>query len=188
MRTTLTAAGVFAGTNVDDLLVVTLLFVAARSGRPRRWAIVLGQAAGFTVLLAASVLISLGLLVVPEQWTRLLGVFPLAIGLRGLWLAIRRSDDDEPPPMAGGLLAVAGLTIVNGADDVSVYTPLLRTLSPSAIVVTIAVFYVGVACWCTAGWLLSTHPTVAPWLDRVQHWLGPAVFVAIGAVILLGVL
>ena len=44
--------GIFAGTNIDDLLVLTVLFVSATAGRPHRWEIVTGQVLGFTVLLA----------------------------------------------------------------------------------------------------------------------------------------
>ena len=47
------AAGVFAGTNVDDIIVLTVLFLAARtSGRPRPWQIWVGQYAGIAVLVA----------------------------------------------------------------------------------------------------------------------------------------
>ena len=37
LRTTGAAAAIFAGTNVDDLIVLTVLFLAGRAtGRPRR--------------------------------------------------------------------------------------------------------------------------------------------------------
>jgi cadmium resistance protein CadD (predicted permease) len=49
--TAVTAAGVFAGTNVDDLLVLTVLFLSAHTtGRPRPWHVWVGQYAGIAVL------------------------------------------------------------------------------------------------------------------------------------------
>lgn len=47
LRTALAAVGLFAGTNVDDLVVLTTLFLAARArGRPRVVQIWSGQALG----------------------------------------------------------------------------------------------------------------------------------------------
>lgn len=183
-----TGLGIFAGTNVDDLLVLTLLFVSAHAGRPRRWSIVAGQVLGFSTLLAASVAIAIGLGAVPEQWIRLLGVIPLGIGALGLWRGLRGSGESEPPPLAAGMWSVAALTIANGADNLSVYPPVFRTLGVGPAVVTGVVFYLGVAVWCAAGVLLSTHNGVVGALGKVQHWLGPSVFIALGVVILLDVL
>jgi cadmium resistance protein CadD (predicted permease) len=49
------AAGVFAGTNVDDIIVLTVLFLSARaSGKPKAWQVWVGQYAGIGVLVAVS--------------------------------------------------------------------------------------------------------------------------------------
>lgn len=121
------AVGVFAVTNIDDVLVLTVLFVSSeRTGRPRPWGIVAGQYLGFTALLAASVAVYLGVVALDAALVRLLGVVPLALGLRGLWQTVRRrrhDGDDESPPTVRSMWAVAGLTIANGADNISVYVP-----------------------------------------------------------------
>ena len=120
------AAVVFAGTDIDDILILTLLFVAARStGRPRAWQIVLGQYAGIAVLVGASAVVAAGLLVVPDPWTGLLGLLPVALGVRAL---LRRDDDEESPGVVTGTIGVAGVTIANGADNIAVYVPVFRTL------------------------------------------------------------
>lgn len=183
-----TGLGIFAGTNIDDVLVLTMLFVSARSGRPRRWEIVAGQTGGFTALLAASVVIATALGAVPDRWIRLLGLVPIAVGLTGLWRTITRPDDAEPPPLAGNLWSVAVLTVANGADNLSVYPPLLRAIGPGPAITTGIAFYLGVALLCTAGVLLGSHQPVAARLQRIQHWLGPLVFIGLGVIILLGVL
>jgi cadmium resistance protein CadD (predicted permease) len=182
------ALGVFAATNIDDVLVLTVLFVSSRSaGRPRPWGIVAGQYLGFSALLAASVIISFGLLALDERWVRLLGLLPIALGARSLWLAYRRRAEDAPP-IASSWLAVAGVTIANGADNVSVYAPLLRVLDPIRLVITVVVFFVGVAIWVAIARGLGTHQRVAQRLGRIQHWLGPLIFIALGVTILLDVL
>ncbi|GAA1789822.1 cadmium resistance transporter [Luedemannella flava] len=184
--TILTAAGVFAGTNVDDLVVLTVLFLSARAvGRPRPWQVWAGQYAGIGVLVAVSVAAALGLAVVPDEWIRLLGLIPLALGVKGLVTAVRsRGSADDPAPVATGWAAVAGITIANGADNIAVYTPLLRTIGVPDAVLTIAVFAVGVAVWCLAGAWLGSHPRVVSGVRRFGHCLVPGVFVLLGVVIL----
>lgn len=181
------ALGVFAATNIDDVLVLTVLFVSSRTGRPHRGAIVAGQYLGFSVLLGASLGISFGLLALDESWVRLLGLLPIALGLRGLWLALRHHADDAPP-IAGSWWAVAGITIANGADNISVYAPLLRTMDPPRTGVTLVVFYLGVALWLGIAYMLGRHHRVAETLGRIQHWLGPLIFIGLGVAILLNLL
>ncbi|WP_446215904.1 hypothetical protein [Micromonospora sp. IBHARD004] len=59
------AAAVFAATNIDDIVVLTVFFVAARhAGRPHPWHIVAGQYPGIGALVAVAVVVAAGLLVV----------------------------------------------------------------------------------------------------------------------------
>ncbi|WFE52818.1 hypothetical protein [Micromonospora sp. WMMD1155] len=49
------AAVVFAATDIDDIVTLTLFFVAARTtGRPRPWQIVAGQYVGIAALAPAT--------------------------------------------------------------------------------------------------------------------------------------
>lgn len=76
------AAGVFAGTDVDDLVVLTVLFLTARAtGRPRPWQIWVGQYLGIGVLVTVSALAALGPTLVPDRWVGLLGLVPLGLGV-----------------------------------------------------------------------------------------------------------
>lgn len=180
------AAATFAGTNIDDLIVLTVLFLSARAGgRPRPWQIWAGQYGGIAVLVAVSVVAALGLTVVPEDYVGLLGLVPFALGLRGLVEALRARDagTDASPVVATGLISVAGVTIANGADNISVYTPVFRTIGAPATVVTIAVFGAGVALWCLAASWLGSHQRVIEIIERHGHWIVPAVFMTIGAFI-----
>jgi len=172
------AVGAFAGTNVDDILILAVLFAA---GRPRAWEIWAGQYLGILTLIAISVVAALGLTLVPDRWVPLLGLIPITLGVRGL---VRARDDDEPPAIAGSSFAVAAVTIANGADNIAVYTPMFRALGCEDVIVTIAVFLVMVAVWCVAARALGSHRHAAAVIERWGHWLVPAVFIAIGLVIL----
>lgn len=188
------AVGVFAATNVDDLVIVTVLFVlASRGGAPsetatprlRSWQVWVGQYLGTAVLVAVSVAAAAGLHVIPDRWVGLLGVVPLGIGLYGLVRAIRGEDDAEPMPVARDVVTVAALTIANGADNVAVYAAVFRTLSWGDTVTITVVFAAGVALMCLAGrWLGSRRLLVAA-VERSGHWIVPIVFIVIGTIILL---
>ncbi|WP_230690294.1 cadmium resistance transporter [Catellatospora paridis] len=182
------AVALFAGTNVDDLIVLTVLFLSSRTaGRPRRWEIWAGQYAGIAALVAASALVAAGLAVVPERWVGLLGLVPLLLGVRALIQTLRSRGDGGPPPaVATTALAVAGVTVANGADNIAVYTPVFRTIGLTDSLLTIAVFAVLVAVWCAAASWLGSHPRVVTAIERYGHWLVPAVFILIGLAILTG--
>jgi cadmium resistance protein CadD (predicted permease) len=187
LSTVLSAAAVFAGTNIDDLLVLTVLFLAARgSGRSRPAQIWAGQYLGIAVLTAVAVLAAAGLAVLPDRWVRLLGLAPLVLGLAGLVRAARPRGGDASLATGPGTLAVAGITIANGGDNIAVYTPLFRASGPAATAMTVAVFAAGVALWCLAAGWLGSRPGVVSALRRTGPWLVPATFVTIGLAILLG--
>ena len=192
-----TAVALFAATNIDDLVVLTLLSASSRaSGRPRRWEIWGGQYLGFAVLVGLSLAAGRGLSLVPTRWLWLLALIPLTVGVVTLVAAIRaarRGEQSTPSlPRATGLsnvrwlswvagvAGVATLTVVDGADNLAAYTPVFATANEGRIAVTLAVFAVGVAVWCTAGALLTRHHRITDTLPRYGRWILPAAFILIG--------
>lgn len=150
---------VFAATDIDDIVILTLFFVAARTtGRPRPWQIVAGQYLGIGALALASAVVAAGLLVVPDPWTGLLGLLPIALGVR----ALRASDDDVTPAVVTGTLGVAGVTIANGADNVAVYVPVFRALGAADSAVFLLVFVLLIALWCAMRRLAGRAPPGGP--------------------------
>jgi cadmium resistance transport/sequestration family protein len=181
------AIGLFAATNIDDIVVLTVLFVASARGGIAGWKIVAGQYLGFVTLVVISVVAALGLTIIPDEWVGFIGVIPLGIGIFLLVRGLRRRDDDDDDSkiQAGGLFAVAGITIANGADNISLYTPVFRTMSPADTALTIGVFLVLVAAWCLVGRAVGTNRRVTELLERIEHWLVPAVFIGLGTYIIL---
>jgi cadmium resistance protein CadD (predicted permease) len=178
-----TAVALFAATNVDDLVVLALLNAASRAAsRPRRREIWVGQYLGFAVLVGVALAAGRGLSLLPERWLWLLALIPFTLGvvtLIGVIRAVRRGEQPAPPS-AGGLLGVAALTIVDGADNLAAYTPVFATAGGGQIIVTLVVFAVGVAVWCLAGSLLVRHDRVIGVLARHGHWILPIAFILIG--------
>ncbi|RFA06478.1 cadmium transporter [Subtercola boreus] len=183
------AIGLFAATNIDDIVVLTVLFLASTRGSMPAWKVVVGQYLGFATLVVISVIAAAGLTIIPDQWVGLLGLIPLGIGVVGLIRTLRRGadddDDNESSISAVGLVGVAGITIANGADNISLYTPVFRTSPVADTVVTIIVFFLLVAVWCLVARSVGTNKTVTEMLEKVEHWLVPAVFIGLGLFILI---
>lgn len=180
-----TAIGAFAATNIDDFVLLTILFVDSQKGGLRRGHIIAGQYLGFAVLLMVSVAAAAGLVVVPPRWVGLLGLLPLAVGVRGfIKVARHRSDHGAEPVASNDLLSVAAVTVANGGDNLAVYVLLFHAQAPSDTAITVAVFLALLAVWCASAALVGTRARVKAALISTGQWLVPVVYFIIGAVIL----
>ena len=182
-----TAAALFAGTNIDDLVVISMLSATSLTGgRPRRWEIWAGQYLGLAIVTGVAVAAGQGLAHLPGQWLWLLALVPIGLGVVSLIGAIRslRRGEQPGPPSVGGVLGVAGLMLAGSADNFAAYTPFFATAPAGQITVAVAVFAVGVATWCLAGGLLARHSAMTAAVGRYGHWILPAVYILIGLYIL----
>ncbi|MFJ7300296.1 cadmium resistance transporter [Streptomyces sp. NPDC099088] len=185
------AVGLFAVTNIDDLLVLALFFAqgAGHPGSTRR--IVLGQYLGFTAILAVAVAAAFGATFLPASAIPYLGLLPLALGLKAAWQAWRDhregNGDEEEETGTGGpnSFEVAAVTFANGGDNIGVYVPVFTTAGTGGMSVYAAVFLVLVAVWCLGGKFFATRPVIAKALARWGHILLPLVLITIGLLILI---
>jgi cadmium resistance protein CadD (predicted permease) len=190
---------VFASTNIDDIFLLAAFFADPRL---RHRSIVVGQYLGIGALVLASALAALFALALPGGWVALLGVVPLLLGLRRL-LALRtdtvggeggdeqhRIQDQEHKTerrLRSQALAVASVTVANGADNVGVYVPLFAT-AVEAIPTYALTFAVMTGVWCALGYLLVNNRILGGAIRRYGHVVLPIVLIALGAYILSGAL
>jgi cadmium resistance protein CadD (predicted permease) len=183
------AVVLFASTNVDDVFVLIGLFADPKL---RVGQIVLGQYIGIGGLYATSVAASLISLVVPAAYIGLLGLAPIAIGVKKAWELWRGSEGQrrEAQPAAqgqggaGNVVAVAAITLANGGDNISIYTPLFATRSGADIALIGVVFSLMTAVWIGAAHYLTHQRTLGAPIRRYGHRLVPFVLIALGALIL----
>ena len=192
----LSAAGiavvVYASTNIDDLLILAVFFA---DPRVRIGAVIAGRFIGLAVLVLVSAGAALLAMAVPGEWLVLLGLVPLALGLRLLPALWGRGNDasagpdDAPAAPRRGFFAqaftVAGVTLANGGDNLGVYIPLFAT-APQAIITYVLVFAVMTAAWCALGYLAVNNPLIGSRIRRHGHVLLPVVLIALGLYILSG--
>ena len=181
LTTVLQAIGLFAATNIDDIIVLSLFFArgARQSGTTAR--ILAGQYLGFAGILVAAIGAFLPPAVIPY-----FGLIPLGIGLWAAWQAWRGDDDDEAK-VAGkkvGVWTVAGVTFANGGDNIGVYTPVFLSVEPLAVVTYIVIFLALVGVLVALAKFVATRPPIAEVLERWEGILFPIVLIGLGIVIL----
>ncbi|MEU3169138.1 cadmium resistance transporter [Streptosporangium sp. NPDC006930] len=187
------AVGLFAVTNIDDILILALFFAQGTGHRGAAARVVAGQYLGFLGILAVAVAAAFGATFLPEPVLPYLGLLPLALGIkagRQAWKAHRDGRNgagQTAEEHAGGpkVLEVAAVTFANGGDNIGVYVPVFATAGIGSMAVYVTVFLALVAVWCVAGRFFATRPIVARALSRWGHILLPIVLVGVGLLILI---
>ena len=189
LTTVLQAIGLFAATNIDDIIVLSLFFArgAGQSGTTAR--ILAGQYLGFAGILVAAILVTIGAgAFLPSAAIPYFGLIPLGLGLWAAWEAWRGDDDDDDEAkVAGkkvGVGTVAGVTFANGGDNIGVYTPVFLSVEPLAVVAYCVIFLALVAVLVALARFVATRPPIAEVLERFEHILFPIVLIGLGIVIL----
>jgi cadmium resistance protein CadD (predicted permease) len=187
-----TVMALFAGTNVDDMIIISLLSASAQAGRPpKHWQIWAGQYVGFGVLIGASIALGRGLALAPDRFLWVLALLPFGIGAFGLVNLIRsrrRGEEPKPPSSTAGMYGVAAITIIDGGDDLAAYTPFYATIHTSETLVSLAVFAVMIAVWCLIGRWISRYKKVAEAIDEFGEWILPVTMVLLGLYVLVDTL
>jgi cadmium resistance protein CadD (predicted permease) len=199
----------FVATNIDDIVVLTVFF--SRSTFHAR-NIVIGQYLGIGSLTAISALGSLVALVVPPYIIGLMGLVPIAIGVKELHEMRTNKDRTEKKEEEENekelskkkkllqqqekktgirhhpylsFLTVAAVTISNGGDNIGIYTPLFASYnSPSEVITLISVFMAMTAVWCAMGYYLIRHPLLEKKMRRFGSLVLPFVLIGLGLYIM----
>ncbi len=180
----------FVATNIDDLLILIAFF--ANSHRFPLPQIVLGQYAGMGALLAISIVGLLIALIVPNNLIGLIGIFPIAIGIKELLELLKNGDNEESAKQLSrsGLIAylpfltVAAVTF-SGGEEIGVYTSVFATYNEaSEIIIIVLVVMVLTGLWCAVAYRLVNRPLIASSIKRIGTVALPFVLTGLGIYIL----
>lgn len=183
------AVSLFASTNIDDLFVL-LGFLSDPKFKLRQ--VVAGQLLGITVLYGLSVTASLISLVIAPAYVGLLGLAPIYIGAKKVWNLYKSdaaTNEDvanftQTPAGRGNIIAVAAVTLANGADNISIYTPVFAIKSSVDIALIGLVFAIMTLIWVWAAHGLTYHRTLGAPIRRYGHRIVPFVLIGLGVLIL----
>ena len=191
-------ATAFVATNIDDLFILIAFF--ANSHRFPLPQIVLGQYSGMGALLAISIVGSLIALIVPDNLIGLIGIFPIAIGIRELLELLKNGDNNEEEESAAKqlpqsrrgrrltaylpFLTVAAVTF-SGGEEIGIYTSVFATYHEvSEIIIIVLVVMVLTGVWCTVAYHLVNRPQIASSIKRIGTVALPFVLIGLGIYIL----
>ena len=174
---------VFASTNIDDVFVL-IGFFADKSFRARD--VVVGQYLGVCALYLISAITALISLVIPTAYIGLLGLAPIAIGIRKLYYLWRSQETEKSIAGSGGhgrRLTVAVVTMANGGDNIAMYTVLLTTCERFDVPVIGIVFAIMTGFWCLGAHWLVNHRALGLPIRTQAHRIVPFVLIGLGILI-----
>lgn len=188
----------FAATNLDDLVILTLLF-ARVSPTFRGEHIVAGQYLGFLLLVLASLPGFLFGLWIPKTWLGLLGILPILIGLNQLIQAeapeetVQEISTSLPTRQRSGTwqsyvsrflspptYQIAAITFANGGDNIGIYVPLFANSNLAGLSVILTVFLILIAVWCGTAYHLTQYSLFRKYLAHYGHKVVPFVLIGLG--------
>ncbi|PMB54175.1 transporter [Fischerella thermalis CCMEE 5201] len=192
----------FAATNIDDIIIL-LLFFSQLDTHFRRRHVFVGQYLGFTAIILASLPGFFGGLVVSRVWIGLLGILPIAIGIKQLLnketenteiqtVNTKLETSTTSKPILNLILSilspqtykVAAVTFANGGDNIGIYIPLFAGNNFASLIVILIVFFIMVGVWCAVAYLLSCQARIAYILSRYGKKAVPFVLIALGLYIM----
>jgi len=188
LTSVLQAMGLFAATNIDDIIVLSLFFARGAGHRGTTTKIIAGQYLGFGGILLASVAVTFGAgLFLPGDAIPYFGLIPLVLGLYAAWQVWRNGEenDDSVADKPISALAVAAVTFANGGDNIGVYVPVFLAVGTGALVAYCVVFLALVAVLVLAAKFVATREPIAEVLERWEHISFPLVLIVLGLVILI---
>lgn len=186
----------FVATNIDHLAILTLWFVHGQNRPGTTARICAGQYVGFAVILAVTIVLSaISGLVIPQEYLRLLGLIPLALGvkagigeIRERWHSEESEEEDEAEAQLKGkkisVGAVALVTMANGGDEVAAYLPVFALSTWWQIALFCAVFLVLAGVLLALARIITGRLHLAEVLERFEAIIFPSVLILLGVLIL----
>ena len=188
IETLILAIASFISTNIDDMLVNTLLLSDASTKSDRR-NILFGKYIGIGTLVILSLLGAYGLHLFMQQYIGLLGLIPIGLGIKDFMVGLKQREENDTEAKfetsANKVVRTAFITIANGADNVGVYIPLFAGFHSLQIIITIGVYGILVAVWFFIGKMLANLPIWKKILTDYRSVLIPVVYIALGIYILI---
>jgi cadmium resistance transport/sequestration family protein len=189
----------FAATNIDDIIIL-LIFFAQIDSNFRRRHIFIGQYLGFAAIIILSLPGFFGGLVIQRELIGLLGLLPIAIGVKQLLnpqkenTEVQNVNTDlvESSNSHSVLLSilhpntykVAAVTVANGGDNISIYIPLFAGQDITSLGIILAVFVGMVGLWCGIAYFLSRQAAIGYILSHYGKAIVPFVLIGLGLFIM----
>jgi cadmium resistance protein CadD (predicted permease) len=179
----------YVSTNIDDLFILMVFFATPRFTSSQ---IVLGQYLGMGSLMVVSLAGSFVALLLPHSLIGLLGLFPIAIGIKEL-LELRKKENEDDKMTSKKLqrkkmqmpfLTVATVTF-SGGEEIGIYTALFATNNDVVAIITLvsAVMVLTMLWYLLANYLVK-RSSLADRFRRIGDRILSFVLIGLGIYIL----
>jgi cadmium resistance protein CadD (predicted permease) len=191
-----------------------MLFFSQVNNAVKKRHIIIGQYLAIGALTTISIIGALGISIVPQEYVRLFGLIPIALGIKAYFAHKKENTDKENLGEVGlenseeikikkttntevkgcissiknyispTIAKVFCVTFANGGDNIGIYIPLFVTMNLVEISVTIIIFALLIGLWCFIGIKLSEYPFIQRNIEKYKHIFIPIVFIGLGLFIL----
>ncbi len=176
----------FLATSLDNLLILVLLYGAARS----RLAVMLGYLASTAIVM---LLAALGYLLggmLDADLVGYLGLIPLALGVYALLrpnklLHANTDVESGQSGFAGYFVTSFTLMLSNSGDSLALFLPLLADTGRAWFPFLFLVWLLAALAWASFAWLLGSKHALAELIERRGAKLIPWVMIGVGCYILM---
>lgn len=182
--------GAFVASNIDDLFILMAFF--AKRDFPISQ-VIIGQYVGMGSLIAVSLLGSLLALVIPNNLIGLVGLFPIAIGIKEL-LELKDNEQEELAKKQISqsrwiavlpFITVATVTF-SGGEEIGIYASIFATNNEVSEIVTIVAASMALtALWCGIANYLVNHSFLADRFRAISTKVLPFILIGLGIYILI---
>ncbi|KAK4496763.1 hypothetical protein PRZ48_012746 [Zasmidium cellare] len=179
----------FVITNIDDAFVLVTFFAESSTSRNLTpWKITIGQYVGFTVIVTISMIGYAVAVALPSEPIGFLGLLPILLGVwKFLELVIPEKDDIQDAEAetnriasAKSIFKVAGITIMNGGDNIGTYIPLFSQAQGAEIAVYVVVYYILLGVWCLLAFLVMKQKHILRVCEKYAAYVIPFLYIGLG--------
>ena len=178
----------FVAAGIDEMLVLIVFFAHANNAKQIKQVYV-GQQVGMTSVLIVSLLALYGISFINGEWTGLLGLLPIVIGVMALFERDEEEEDNallsKSSIFSNLSVRVAIIAIAGGAEEIAVIVPYFTTLTMIDLFLAAVTFFVMVLIWSIICHVLSSTKQVYAFVNKYERIFIPVVFIWIGIHVLL---
>jgi len=199
----LTGLGIaaFVSTNIDDFFITTTFFMDERYSARE---VIFGKYLGLILLMGISSIGYLFKLVIPIEWIGLMGILPMIIGARYLymiWKAERaegetrsfegierdlpagKNRDTQVNHARSDIMLVMLVTFANGGDNIGVYIPLFASLNLYELIFLVVIFFIMLGVLCSAAYYITGIESISRFFRKYAEPAFPYILILIGVYI-----
>ncbi|BAQ62473.1 cadmium resistance transporter [Geminocystis sp. NIES-3708] len=195
----ITGITAFIATNIDDLVILLILFAQVKEEKITKIHVISGSYWGFIVIILLSLIGFFGGLIISPSWIGLLGILPIIIGIKQL---IQPDNETEEVQLVTSeyvnlsnrhpflsfvsqilhpqTYKVAVITFANGGDNIGVYVPLFATNNLMNLMIILLVFFVLKAISCYLAYRLIKNPKIADIITKYGNNIVPYILIGLG--------